>query len=390
MRFFSKIALAGFFGALFVFIVLYAKGYRLNLTSKKLEPTGIIAVSAFPKASSVYVNGELVGATDINLTLQPGEWLVEVKKEGYTSWQKRVNLKEGVVVSLSARLYPKNPSLKPLTSIGVAKAVGVDNLDKVLLFIKKGEKKDGVYLFENSKGPIISRGKPRELFLFSEYTQGEVDLEALDPIFSPDFKQFILELEGRRYLFPLSPSQEEVLDITSSYKELIAAWEKERRKQELDILRSFSEDFEKIASSSFEIISFSPDETKLLYRPKKNLRLPEFLKKPLSGVNPAKQTRQLEKGRLYVYDRKEDRNYLINIKSESEPIWYIDSKRLVFVKDSSIVVVDYDGENERVVYSGPFEKEFLAVTSDGNLLILLNLNKKLNPYPDIYELVINS
>ncbi|RUM61836.1 MAG: hypothetical protein DSY59_01190 [Persephonella sp.] len=159
----------------------------------------------------------------MNLTLKPGEWLVEVRKEGYTSWQKKVSLKEGVVVSLNARLFPKNPSLKPLTSVGVAKAVRVDDLDKVLLFIKKGEKEDGVYLFEKTKNPIASKGKPKKLFSFSKYTQKEIDLDALDPIFSPDFKQFVLEFEGRKYLFSLIPNQEEVLDVTFSYKELFSA-----------------------------------------------------------------------------------------------------------------------------------------------------------------------
>jgi len=390
MKLFQKFILVFFFILFFAAIVFYAKGYRVDFKKKTIEPTGIIAVSSFPKASSVYLNGKLVGATDINLNLKPGKWLVEVKKDGYTSWQKEVNLKEGVVISLNARLFPKNPSLKPLTSIGVAKAVRIDNLDKVLLFVQKGKDTDGVYLFEKSKNPIASKEKPKKLFYFSRYSSGKVEVESLIPIFSPDFRQFILEFNKKQYLFSLNPEKEEVLEVTSSYDQLIAAWKKEEQERKLDILKSFPRDFEKIASSSFEIISFSPDETKLLYRPKRSFELPMFLSRPLSGSNPTPQARDLKKGKLYVYDRKEDRNYLINFQMKTEPLWYIDSKRLIFIKDSSIVVVDYDGKNERTVYSGPFEKDFLVVTSDGNLLILLNLNKKLNPYPDIYELIINS
>ena len=388
MKLLSRFAIIFTFGSLFVGIILYAKGYRLNLKSKKLQPTGIIAVNSYPKASLVFLNGKLVGATDINLNLQPGEWEIEVKKEGYTSWKKKVNLKEGVVISLDVVLFPKNPTLKPLTSIGVTKAVQIDNLDKLLLFmIRNDPKKDGVYLFDLNNGPISLKKKPQILVKLANYTDTEqLDIKNLSPIFSPDFKQFILTLSSKKYLFSTNPNQQEPLNITDSYKSLLDAWEKEKEKNNLDILKSFPDEFEKIATSSFEIISFSPDETKLLYKAKKNLTLPIFKKPRLVGVNPTKETRDLKKNKLYVYDKKEDKNYLIT--TESLPIWYSDSKHLVFVKDSSVAVIDYDGTNERIIYSGPFEKDFLSVNSKGNLILLLNLNAKINPLPDVYEVIV--
>ena len=390
MKFLQKLSLLLLFGLIFLGVILYAKGYRINFSAKKLEPTGIIAITAFPKASSVYLNGKLVGATDLNLNLKPGEWEVEVKKEGYTSWKKKVNLKEGVVINLDARLFPINPTLKPLTSIGVSKAEKIDNLDKILLFVKKGKKEeDGVYLLEKGKGPIASKPKPKLLLLFSEFTNQQVEVEKLNPIFSPDFQQFIIDLSGEKYLFSLKTSKQEPLIITNSYESLVSAWEKEKEQQIQEILKSFSQDFEKIATASFEIKAFSPDQTKLLYKAKKSFKLPYFAKKRMKGVNPTPETRELKKGSLYVYDKKEDRNYYLPLPKNSAPLWYIDSKRLIFVKGNSIDVVDYDGENKQVLYAGPFEKNFLTITSDGNLLVLINFNKELNPYPEVYELIIN-
>lgn len=391
MNFLQKLSIFILFGAIFIVIVLFAKGYRINLSSRKIESTGIIAINAFPKASSVYLNGELAGATDLNLNLKPGEWEIEVKKEGYNSWKKKVFLKEGVVINLDVRLFPSNPILKPLTSTGVNKAVRIDNLDQVLLFVKKENKKeDGVYLLEKSKNPIASNPKAKLLFLFSDITNKEINLETLNPIFSPDFQQFILEFSGEKYLFSLNNNKQEPLNVTNSANNLISAWNQEKEKQIQEILKNFPEEFEKIASNSFEIKSFSPDQTKILYQAKKSLKLPYFLKKRIQGTNPSLEQRELKKSFLYIYDKKEDKNYHINISPEDEPLWYIDSKRLIFIQDNLIKAIDYDGENEQIIYAGPFEKGFLAVTSDGNILVLINFNKELKPYPEIYELVINS
>lgn len=391
MNFLEKLSVFFLFGGLFLIIVLYAKGYRINLSSKKIEPTGIIAINAFPKASSVYLNGKLVGATDLNLNIKPGEWEIEVKKEGYNSWKKKVLLKEGVVINLDVRLFPTNPTLKPLTSIGVSKALKVDNLDQVLLFVQKEEEKeDGVYLLEKSKNPIASNPKAKLIFLFSDFTNQPIDLEKLNPVFSPDFQQFILEIAGEKYLFSLNSAKQEPLNVTNSAENLISAWNQEKEKQIQEILKNFPDEFEKIASSSFEIKSFSPDQTKILYQAKKSLKLPYFLKKRMHGANPSSEERDLKKGFLYVYDKKEDKNYHISISPEDEPLWYTDSKRLIFIENNLIKAIDYDGENEQIIYAGPFEKDFITITSDGNVLILINFNKELKPYPEVYELVINS
>src|SRR5690606_23451379 len=97
----------------------------------------------------------LKGATDINLTLPYGQYKIEVKKDGYTSWEKNISLKGEIVMSLDAHLFPKNPSLTPLTNLGIVQAIPVGNTDNIILFSQTGdEEKDGVYLFESATRTI--------------------------------------------------------------------------------------------------------------------------------------------------------------------------------------------------------------------------------------------
>jgi hypothetical protein len=123
----------------FVAIILYARGYRLSPEDTTgslhgITSSGIISVSASPKASKVYINGNLKGVTDLNVSLPPGEYDVDVTKEGYSSWKKHIKLKGEVVTTLDVLLFPKNPSLISLTNIGVVKAIPYHEGIKIIFF----------------------------------------------------------------------------------------------------------------------------------------------------------------------------------------------------------------------------------------------------------------
>ena len=104
-----KLITAGIFILILIAVIAYARGYRFNFQEGKVTSTGILSVNSSPNAAKVYINGELKGATDINLTLPYGTYTVEVKKDGYTDWRKEVNLKGEIVMSMDAHLFSKNP-----------------------------------------------------------------------------------------------------------------------------------------------------------------------------------------------------------------------------------------------------------------------------------------
>ncbi len=402
MNIIYRLGLVVVFLAILISIISYARGYRLDFATKSVTPTGILAVSSSPTAAKIYVNGQLKGVTNTNLTLPPGKYTVEIKRDGYTSWSKTVNLQGEVVVSLEALLFPSNPSLSPLTNLDIVKAVPIDLTGKIIIFSESGDAtKDGIYLFDSSHNPLSFLPPTQTLILKSSLPAAVKFTNDLQVDFSPDFKQAIFEFNipttkkkikqtvGNyyAYLFSLDQENQTPFDVTNSKDTLIEAWNKERNAQNLKILETFPKDIVKIASDSFKVLSFSPDETKILYTPEVNLHLPKVLEIPQLGTDQTIETRNVIKNKVYVYDEKEDKNFDLSsfgFSVSNFPLWYPDSGHLLFNDSNKIVIFDYDGTNQQVVYSAQFEQNFFTVTPDGKIVVLTNLNPEINKFPDLY------
>jgi hypothetical protein len=379
---------------IFAGVVIYARGYRFDFDKKSLTSTGILSASSFPKAAKIYVNDELKGVTDTNLTLPPGNYKVDIKKEGYTSYSKDVSLKGELVVTIDALLFPLNSTLSPLTNLGLVKAIPVGDSEKVIIFVDKGieeegAEKSGVYLFEGGRKPLPFFPPLTTLALKSNLPEG-ADLSQAEVIISPDTKEAILEFPvletTRAFLLSLEGENATPFDVTQSKDTLIEAWNKQKLDNNLKVLETYPEDFYKIASDSVEIMSFSPTENKLLYKANKNLILPPMITPALIATNQAPEQRSLETGKIYVYDKKEDKNYHIS-DGEIDPSqiqWYYDSRHLLINQGKRIVVVDYDNTNMQTIYSGPYEDIFFTTTEDGKIITLTNLNPEVNKWPDLY------
>ncbi len=101
-------------------IILYSQGYRLSIppqNGKILVKTGGLFVKAYPKQVDIYINGNLAKKTDIffgsNLieNLMPKKYEIEVKKDGYHTWEKQLEIREKQVTEAKyVMLFPENPS----------------------------------------------------------------------------------------------------------------------------------------------------------------------------------------------------------------------------------------------------------------------------------------
>ena len=128
----------------------------------------------------------------------------------------------------------------------------------------------------------------------------------------------------------------------------------------------------------------------------------------------------MKKGNVYIYDKKEDKNYRVQITVDpkiinealitptvqpestsvtttgiSNPIvaesiqqrvlWYPTSDYIAIKEKSQIVLMQYDGDNKQTVYAGPFNQEFFAISPDWNLIVIINLNPNNNQFGDLYS-----
>jgi len=69
------------------YLIVYAMGYKINFTSRKIIKTGMIVLSINPVPDHIYLNGKDTGGKEnISFSLEPGTYELKVAKEGYNDW----------------------------------------------------------------------------------------------------------------------------------------------------------------------------------------------------------------------------------------------------------------------------------------------------------------
>lgn len=97
-------------------VVLYAVGYRVDVTNWSVYRTGIFVVASTPRGARVSINGELAGYTPMRIEhLRPDTYTVAVDRDGYGRWQKQLTIRasEAVIVD-DIVLFPNTLSVTSL------------------------------------------------------------------------------------------------------------------------------------------------------------------------------------------------------------------------------------------------------------------------------------
>src|SRR4030043_1252596 len=95
------VGIAGFF------ISFYARGYKFNPKTLKFSPSGLLLIKSNPDGAQIFINGELKTITNVNLSLVPGTYDIDLKKDGYNSWTKRLTIEKEIVKEFEAHLFRK-------------------------------------------------------------------------------------------------------------------------------------------------------------------------------------------------------------------------------------------------------------------------------------------
>ncbi len=107
-------------------LILYSQGYRIDLESRSITQTGGLFIKTQPKKTNVFLEGKARGQTDFFFgsvlieNLLPKKYAVEVRREGYFTWKKAIDVKPKEVTEFKdIMLFTKNPDFTfLLTGIG--------------------------------------------------------------------------------------------------------------------------------------------------------------------------------------------------------------------------------------------------------------------------------
>ncbi len=400
-------------------IIAYGRGYRLDLKKTALTPTGLISATSDPVGAQVYVNDELKTATNNSFNLEPGWYTVKIAKEGFIPWEKTLRIQGEVVSRADAFLFPTNPSLSPLTTLGVDKPVLSPDGSRIAYLIPNDHldgsyaKKAGLWIYELSEGPLGRNRDPIQLAT----RESAFDVTTASLLWSPDSSELLVQAKnGTTRLYQVSrPGTFE--DVTRSLPALLTDWNDQRTAKQRQQLAAFKPPIIDMATTSARILSLSPDETKILYEATAAETIPQVINPPLIGTNATKEERSITPGNIYVYDSKEDKNFLVLAKHEIPPsaaspatakrkaaqpspaaeqlnndamnrdriYWFPTNRHLILVLPSKVDVMEYDRTNWITVYSGPFVDGFVAPWASGaRIVIMTNLNADATSLPNLY------
>jgi hypothetical protein len=352
--------------------ILYARGYRFGLKQNQitLSPRGLLVANSDPNGAQVFVSGELETATNNTISLSPGTYDVQIKKEGYLGWQKRIVIEKEVVTQIDAFLIPTAPSLSALTYSGVFNLKLSPDFSKIAYGIPPNSdngERAGLWVLETVNLPLGFNRDPRQI------TDG--DLTNANWEWSPDGREILLTTKSASFLLNAGEftSQNQRVNVASQVSEIKSEWQKKIDKKLESQVSKLPDELKSILERKATDIKFSPDENRILYTASGSATIPDNLEKELPGASTQKQERDIKDTKSYVYDIKEDRNFAVGDPGESLS-WLPNSLNLLLPKEDKIIVLDYDGTNRQTVFSGNYVyPHAYPSTSSNRILILTNL-----------------
>ncbi|OGM15221.1 hypothetical protein A2V56_04225 [Candidatus Woesebacteria bacterium RBG_19FT_COMBO_42_9] len=391
-------------GVLGLFVSLYARGYRFDIKTFKFSPNGLLVVESDPSGAQVFVNGELVNATDTTISLSPGTYDIEFRKEGYITWGKRLEIQKEIVTEAIAHLFKSVPSLTPVSFSGSIFPVASSDFGRIAysVAVANGNDSGGLWVIDTLNLPLGFAREPRQI------TDG--DLRGATWTFSPDGREIMLTTLTGVFVLDagtFTPQRERV-NVATKKEELLAEWQKKADLKLAAQVKSLHPEIADILTRKTKYLTFSPDETKILYQASSEAIIPSGVVKELPGASTQKQERDIKEGRTYVYDIKEDRNFLIseeetqignwNRVTNSEIVetgnsipkltWFSTSGHLVLAQEGKVTIMDYDGTNRQVVYSGSYiTPNAFPILSTDRIIILTNLGAT-DTLPNLYAVTI--
>ena len=356
-------------------VIFWARGFKPDFRTGKIERTGIIVASSIPTGAQVFLDDRLTSATNTNIAfLDPKTYKVKIEKDGYTTWEKDIEVKADLATEIKALLFPLAPQIKPLTTTGAAAPTLSPDGTKIV-YGTSGER-GGIFLLLMSQNPLPFRQETKRLVKNTT----AFDFSKSRFIWDPDSRQVIARFENEKaevlanLLIDTDKTDQEPRDVSAALTATLESWQDQInvRSQtqaltlpqnikdataEASLSQSQSQESKNQKSPNFTLstltlnyfptgLIFSPDEEKILYKNKED--------------------------KYQVYDTKTKKeSTLPDFADLLNLSWYPDSNHLVVAQKDLIAIIETDGQNKMTVFSGKFEDGFVFAHPAGSSLVIL-------------------
>ena len=375
--------------------IAYGKGYRVTKdeTGRNIVAgTGLLVLTSTPDGARAFVDNELITATDNTVNLKPGTYVVKIEKDGYFAWEKEIEIKNERVTETNALLFPKAPQLTNLTTTGATNPI-TDKERKIIAYTvaSASSELNGIYVMNLNRGILPIGDAKRQIAndLIDNFSNAQLEV-------SPDGLQLLATIQplstgsARTYILNTNELNASPLLVSTTARSIRDGWEEEGKTFEDQRIKALPSHVQGLFNQYLKNPLFSPEEDKVVYTASVSAELPLVINPPIPSTNSTDETRNIIEGNIYVYNIKDDKNYLsrtVQTGSAPQYIWHPSNSHLYFIEDNKINSVEYDGFNKTIVYAGPFLGNFLTPSPDGTgIIILTSFNDPSTP-PNLYRLI---
>ncbi len=360
-------------------VIIRARGFKPNFKNRTLDRTGLIAANSIPTGAHIFLDGRLTSATNTNIDLlDPKTYKIRIEKDGFSTWEKDVEVKADLVTDINALLLPQAPEIKPLTTTGASNPTLSPDGAKIVYGVS-GER-GGLYLLLMDNSPIPFRQNTK---LLAKNT-ASVDYSKSKFIWSPDSRNLIARFEEANglaianLLIDSDKSEQAANDISGSLASTVASWQ-----QQID---------DRAQTSATQVPNEVKDATKAAQLPPTSPSPSPLLKKVLVAIVPSPKPLSLNyfpnglqfspdedkilykvaDGKYKVYDLKLKKEFTLpDLPDFINISWFPDSRHLVIAQKNIISIIEADSTNKTTIYSGKFENGFVFANPSATRLIIL-------------------
>jgi len=361
-------------------IFLYTSGFRLQQGEEEvvnLATTGMISAKSIPEGASVFLDDELVTATNDTISgIEPGMHSLRIVKKGYEEWSKEIEVFEALVTDITAVLVSQSPTFEPLTNTGASNPSVSPSLSQ-LAYFSKDEEDPGVWIIPINQGGLnIFRANPSVVL---EDTQVNRYSDGKSIMWSPDEKELLVETNDS--FFYLVDLENNAAQSVTTSDLIISAWKDElKSKREVFVAKlDIPEDIRALAIS--DDVVWSPDEKKFLF----TTQYGDMLQYKVYNMEKP----------LPVGENVETMVFEKNINEVQPKVtWYSDSFHLILTEGNiledklgTISLIRIDGTNKVEIYGQSLHSSKVYSAPSGDKVIILTSFKS-DEKTDLYTVSI--
>lgn len=180
-------------------LAFIVSGYWLN-SDFKVERNGLLQISSVPTGADIYIDGDSswLQRTNTSKVLSSGEHTVKLTKDGYDSWQKTINISEGLLYRIHyPRLFLQNRTPESLLDVtGTTLATTSPDHNSLILINNTTE-----WSFINLDSDEI---KPEPINISQIFSSVSLAPEATTGLFTGTVQDIKWDYDGTHALFKIS------------------------------------------------------------------------------------------------------------------------------------------------------------------------------------------